>query len=80
MISLQCDLQQSGVVGVVVLIVSFVGVHLVALTGSTHFLGVVQRRRVQAVGVDQTHQVLPVVFPVDTSTHTILLRAPTASI
>lgn len=62
-------LEQSGLVGVVFLVVSPLCVHLVPLTGPGQLLEAVEQRRVQGVGVDPAHQVLPVVLPAWTHTH-----------
>lgn len=61
-------LQQSGMVSVVFLIFTSLYVHLVSLTGPNQLLDVVEQRRIQRVGVDQTDQVLPVVSPEGTQT------------
>lgn len=63
-------LQQSGVVNVVFLIFTSLHVHLVSLTGSNQLLDVVEQRRIQRVGVNQTDQVLSVVPPEGTQTNT----------
>lgn len=55
-------LEESSVVSVVVLVVEFLDVDLVSLTGRGQLLKIVEHCRVQRVNVDQTHQVLPVVF------------------
>lgn len=49
-------------VGVVVFVVGPLRVHVVAFAGSDQVVGVVEKRGVQRVGVDQTDQVLSVVF------------------
>lgn len=53
-------------VSVIVLVLRSLFVHQVSLAVPDQLLGVVERRRVQRVSVDQTHQVLPVVLPVGT--------------
>ena len=59
-------LQQSGVVGVGVLVLSLLRVHLVPLAGPGQLLGVVEEGGVQRVSVDQAHQIFPVVLPAKT--------------
>lgn len=61
-----CHLQQSGMVGVVFLIFTSLWVRLVSFTGPNQLLDVVEQCRIQRVGVNQTHQVLPVVLPART--------------
>lgn len=61
-----CHLQQSGMVSVVFLIFTPLWVRLVPFTGPNQLLDVVEQCRVQRVGVNQTHQVLPVVLPART--------------
>lgn len=56
-------LQQAGLVSVVFLRLSSLHVHLVSLTGPNQLLVVVEQRWIQGMGIDQTHQVLPVVPP-----------------
>lgn len=53
-------------VSVVFLIFTSLRVRLVPFTGPNQLLDVVEQCRVQRVGVNQTHQVLPVVLPART--------------
>lgn len=55
-------------VSVIVLVLSFLCVHLVSLAGPSQLMDVVEQSGVQRVSVYQTHQVLPVVLPAGTKT------------
>jgi hypothetical protein len=70
------DLQQSSLVHPVVLPLPLLLLHLVPLAGNCHLLLVVENSGVQGVSVDETNQILSVVFT--TMAHTETDRVRTA--
>lgn len=58
-------LEELSVVRIVILVLPSCDVHLVSVAGYGQLLAVVQRGRVQRVPIDETDQILFVVFPTE---------------